>query len=73
MSLHNRTAYGFLAPYLLIFAAFWVWPIMSSFLISFQNTRVNPWRFNPTFNWARLVCDPAFFNELKKTRGGAGK
>jgi lactose/L-arabinose transport system permease protein len=63
----NRTAYAFLAPYLLIFAAFWVWPIIRSFLISFQNTRVNPWQFNPAFNWTRLIGDPAFFNALKNT------
>ena len=40
-------AYGFLTPYLLIFAAFWVWPIISSFLMSFQATRTVPWRFAP--------------------------
>ena len=63
----NRTAYGFLAPYLLVFAAFWVWPIINSFLISFQATRTVPWRFAPTFNWGRLISDPAFYNALKNT------
>lgn len=63
----NRTAYGFLAPYLLIFAAFWVWPIINSFLLSFQATRTVPWRFAPSFNWGRLITDPAFFNALKNT------
>jgi lactose/L-arabinose transport system permease protein len=67
MALRNRTAYGFLAPYLLIFAAFWVWPIISSFLISFQATRTVPWRFAPAFNWGRLIGDPAFYNALKNT------
>ena len=47
MRQRNRTAYAFLAPYLLIFVAFWVWPIISSFLISFQKTRTVPWRFAP--------------------------
>lgn len=60
-------AYGFLAPYLLIFAVFWIWPIINSFWISFQATRTLPWRFNPTFNWARLIGDPAFYNALKNT------
>ncbi|MDP1731821.1 MAG: sugar ABC transporter permease, partial [Devosia sp.] len=63
----NRTAYGFLTPYLLIFAAFWVWPIINSFLLSFQATRTVPWRFAPAFNWGRLIADPAFFNALKNT------
>ncbi|MGO8249126.1 sugar ABC transporter permease, partial [Rhizobium johnstonii] len=37
MPFRTRSAYAFLAPYLLIFATFWVWPIINSFLISFQN------------------------------------
>ncbi|SDG17692.1 carbohydrate ABC transporter permease [Pelagibacterium luteolum] len=63
----TRTAYGFLTPYLLIFAAFWVWPIIYSFYLSFLSTRVQPWTFNPTFNWGRLIIDPAFFNAFKNT------
>ncbi len=51
MPSRNRIAYAFLAPYLLIFATFWVWPIVSSFVLSFQNTRINPWRFAPSMNW----------------------
>lgn len=67
MPLRNRVAYAFLAPYLLIFATFWLWPIINSFLLSFQNTRVNPWRFAPSMNWGRLVADPAFYNALQNT------
>lgn len=67
MKLRNRVAYGFLAPYLLIFAAFWLWPIINSFLISFQATRTVPWKFNGGANWVRLIGDPAFFNALKNT------
>jgi len=67
MRRHNRTAYAFLAPYLLIFLAFWVWPIINSFIISLHMTRVNPWRFAPMANWGRLFSDPAFFNALKNT------
>lgn len=66
MRLHNRTAYGFLAPYLLVFLVFWIWPIINSFVISFQNTRVNPWTFS-TGNWTRIAGDPAFMNALKNT------
>jgi lactose/L-arabinose transport system permease protein len=67
MRQRNFVAYGFLAPYLLIFATFWMWPIISSFLISFQATRTVPWKFAPAFNWGRLIGDPAFFNALKNT------
>jgi len=67
MKLRNRAAYGFLAPYLAVFAVFWIWPILSSFLMSFQNTRVNPWRFDFSANWGRLFGDPAFYNALKNT------
>lgn len=67
MPLRNRSAYAFLAPYLLVFATFWVWPIINSFLISFQNTRVNPWKFSVQANWGRLFGDPAFYNALYNT------
>src|ERR1700744_4955271 len=67
MRLQNRSAYTFLAPYLLVFAIFWVWPIINSFLISFQNTRVNPWRYSFSANWGRLFEDPAFYNALQNT------
>ncbi|WP_404401155.1 carbohydrate ABC transporter permease [Pelagibacterium halotolerans] len=67
MRVRSRTAYGFLAPYLLIFAGFWIWPIIYSFYLSFLSTRAQPWTFNPTINWGRLVIDPAFANALKNT------
>lgn len=67
MQRHNRAAYGFLAPYLAIFLAFWIWPIISSFVISLHQTRVSPWQFRPAANWGRLISDPAFFNALKNT------
>ena len=67
MPSRNRAAYAFLAPYLLIFATFWLWPIINSLLISFQNTRVNPWKFSLSANWGRLIADPAFYNALYNT------
>jgi lactose/L-arabinose transport system permease protein len=67
MRQRSATAYRFLAPYLLIFTAFWVWPIINSFILSFQNTRVVPWKFAPTFNWSRMIGDPAFYNALWNT------
>lgn len=67
MRQRTLTAYGFLAPYLLIFAAFWFWPILYSFYLSFLSTRRQPWTFNPGMTWGRLAQDPAFYNALWNT------
>lgn len=61
------TPYLFLAPFLLFFVIFWVWPILYSFYLSLLNTRTPPWQFDPTFNWNRLINDPQFLNAFKNT------
>ena len=67
MRQRTQTAYAFLTPYLLIFMAFWIWPIINSFWLSFLNTRSANWTFNPRMTWGRLLVDPAFANALKNT------
>jgi lactose/L-arabinose transport system permease protein len=67
MRRRTLTAYGFLDPYLLVFAAFWIWPIIYSFWLSFLFTRRVPWTFDPDANWGRLLSDPAFRNALGNT------
>lgn len=67
MRRRTGTAYGFLAPYLVIFTAFWVWPIIYSFWLSFLATRQLPWTFRPAATWGRLPKDPAFLNALENT------
>jgi lactose/L-arabinose transport system permease protein len=67
MRLRTRTAYGFLTPYMLVFLAFWIWPIINSFYLSFLNTRTANWTFNPKVTWGRLLVDPAFANALENT------
>jgi lactose/L-arabinose transport system permease protein len=67
MRLRTRTAYAFLIPYLLVFLAFWIWPIANSFWLSFLNTRTANWTFNPGVTWGRLLVDPAFANALRNT------
>jgi lactose/L-arabinose transport system permease protein len=67
MRLRTRTAYAFLTPYLLVFLAFWIWPIVNSFWLSFLNTRSANWTFNPRMTWGRLLVDPAFANALWNT------
>ena len=63
----RRAPYGFLAPFLLVFALFWLWPLVQSVLLSFQNTRVSPWVFDLGINWRRLLTDRAFQNALWNT------
>jgi lactose/L-arabinose transport system permease protein len=67
MRRHFAIPYLFLAPYLTVFAVFWLWPIIQSFLFSFENTRVNPYRFEPAVNWVRLLGDAGFLNALRNT------
>jgi lactose/L-arabinose transport system permease protein len=59
--------YLFLAPFLGAFAVFWVWPIAYSLFLSFVNTRTRPWRFDPGFNWGRLIGDGAFWDAFGNT------
>jgi len=63
----NANAYFFLTPFLLVFCAFWIWPILHSLSLSFQNTRIRPSVFDLSANWGRLIIDPAFANALKNT------
>lgn len=59
--------YRFLFPYLLVFAIFWLWPLIDSFFLSFRNTRVNPWAIDVALNWRRLWVDAAFHSALRNT------
>lgn len=65
--MRTQAPYLFLAPYLVFFGLFWAWPIVYSLYLSFLNTRVYPWRFEPFINWGRLSQDPFFFVALKNT------
>lgn len=67
MRQRNLIPYTFLLPYLAVFALFWAWPILSSLLTSFQNTRVVPNTWDFSANWGRLVQDPFFWEALRNT------
>jgi lactose/L-arabinose transport system permease protein len=67
MRRYAAVPYFFLAPYLAVFALFWAWPIVQSVVLSFMNTRVNPWRFQFAVNWGRLIHDAAFLGALRNT------
>ncbi|MGC9450328.1 MAG: carbohydrate ABC transporter permease [Oceanipulchritudo sp.] len=62
------TPYLFLAPFLLVFAVFLVYPLLQSVFLSLEQT------FGPQFktfvflhNFANLLKDPLFFKALKNT------
>lgn len=59
--------YLFILPYLLIFLSFWAWPIVSSFLMSFKDTRLGDAAPYGTANWSRLVGDEFFRTALRNT------
>ena len=59
--------YLFLAPFLTAFVVFWTWPIAYSLYLSFVNTRSRPWRFDPGFNWGRLLQDTTFWDAFGNT------
>jgi lactose/L-arabinose transport system permease protein len=59
--------YFFVAPFFLLFAIFWVYPIAYSFVLSFINTRQRPWTLDWDFNWGRLIQDDFFWNALGNT------
>lgn len=59
--------YLFILPYLLIFATFWAWPIVSSFLMSFKDSRLGAAAPFGLANWSRLVKDEFFRTALRNT------
>lgn len=64
----SAAPYLFLLPYLLIFAVFWAWPIIDSFLTSFQDTRAGAAGQGFSLaNWKRVLTDDFFYTALKNT------
>jgi lactose/L-arabinose transport system permease protein len=65
--LKHLAPYGFLAPFLVFFAIFWIWPIFYSLYLSFLRTRRPPWVWDPGFNWGRLIGDEFFWQAFWNT------
>lgn len=63
----RRAPWRFLAPFGVIFAMFWTWPIAFSLYVSFLDTRGWPWVWSPAQNWMRLLRDPFFLKALGNT------
>ncbi|MDV6374659.1 carbohydrate ABC transporter permease [Deinococcus arenicola] len=62
-----KAPYFFILPYLLIFLTFWAWPIISSFLMSFKDSRLGASAPYALSNWSRLVEDEFFRTALRNT------
>jgi ABC-type sugar transport system permease subunit len=64
----RRTPYLFIAPFLIIFAAFTVYPLLQSLVLSFQQTYgPNSSRFVGISNFQFLLSDPLFWTALRNT------
>lgn len=65
---HNKiTPYLFLAPALVLFLVFTAYPIVASFVLSFQKLEGGQHVFNGVANYVRLSQDTVFFTALQNT------
>jgi len=66
----NRPAGLFLAPWLTVFALFWLYPLAFSLVLSFCDYNVfhpESWRFTGLGNFLRLATDGRFLQSLSNT------
>jgi multiple sugar transport system permease protein len=64
----TRLAIAFIAPALIGFLAFMVWPTLRGIYLSFTKFNLlTPPKFNGLDNYVRMVQDPVFWNALKVT------
>ncbi len=59
--------YIFIAPAVLLFAIFTIYPVISSFLLSFETNTTGQYVFSGLHNYTRLFKDPVFYKALKNT------
>ncbi|MDR1898499.1 MAG: sugar ABC transporter permease, partial [Treponema sp.] len=65
----NRWGYFFVAPFVLVFAAFNLWPTIYTFMLSFTNLRglSTSFEFTGLENFKKLVTDPYFWGAVQNT------
>jgi multiple sugar transport system permease protein len=64
----TRVALAFIAPALVGFLLFYIWPLLRGIYLSFTSFNLlTPAQFNGLTNYARMVHDPIFWNALKVT------
>lgn len=59
--------YFFIAPAVILFAIFTIYPVISSFLLSFKSNVGGEYVFSGLHNYIRLFHDPLFYKALKNT------
>ncbi|MFS0862668.1 carbohydrate ABC transporter permease [Fredinandcohnia sp. 179-A 10B2 NHS] len=64
---HKLAPYLFIAPAVILFAIFMVYPIISSLILSFQTSEGGVYVFNGIENYKRLLSDSIFLTALKNT------
>jgi multiple sugar transport system permease protein len=65
----NRWGYFFVAPFIVVFCVFNLWPTLYTFILSFtdlEGLRTN-FKFNGFVNYIKLVKDPYFWGALGNT------
>ncbi|KZZ84644.1 carbohydrate ABC transporter permease [Bacillus sp. SJS] len=67
MSRSRLFPYWFLAPALVLFLIFTVYPVVASFILSFQKFEAGAYTFNGLNNYIRLFNDEIFWTALKNT------
>ncbi|AZB44778.1 sugar ABC transporter permease [Bacillus sp. FJAT-42376] len=67
MSRSRLFPYWFLAPALVLFLIFTVYPVIASFILSFQKFEAGSYVFNGLNNYVRLFNDEIFWTALKNT------
>jgi len=67
----NRWGYVFVAPFIIVFCVFNLWPTINTFLLAFQDVRLDnratPDFDGPLFQFKKLISDPYFWGALKNT------
>jgi multiple sugar transport system permease protein len=65
----NRWGYFFVAPFVLVFVAFNLWPTIYTFMLSFTNLRGlrSTFDFTGFDNFRKLITDPYFWGAVQNT------
>lgn len=64
----TKTApYYFMAPAVIVFSCFMIYPIISSLILSFQEFEAGTYTFAGLRNYQTLLQDPIFWQSLKNT------
>jgi len=67
----NRWGYAFVAPFIIVFCIFNLWPTINTFILAFQDVRLDnrttPGFDGPFFQFKKIITDEYFWGALKNT------